>query len=104
MQEILRTPDNRFANLPGFPFAPHYADNLPGYPGIRVHYLDEGPNKANHVFLCLHGQPTWSYLYRKMIPVFVAAGHRVVAPDFIPINRRKRQSIHSPFTGRCCCV
>jgi pimeloyl-ACP methyl ester carboxylesterase len=98
MQEILRTPDNRFANLPGFPFAPHYADNLPGYPGIRVHYLDEGPNKANHVFLCLHGQPTWSYLYRKMIPVFVAAGHRVVAPDFIGFGRSDKPAEEAVYT------
>ena len=81
--EILRTPEERFASLPGFAFAPHYVAHLPGYEGIRIHYLDEGPQAAKQVFLCLHGEPTWSYLYRKMIPVFSAAGHRSVAPDFI---------------------
>ncbi len=85
--EILRTPEERFASLPGFAFAPHYAENLPGYEGIRIHYLDEGPQAAKQVFLCLHGEPTWSYLYRKMIPVFTAAGHRAVAPDFIGFGR-----------------
>src|SRR5690242_1449197 len=87
MPEILRTPDSRFNHLPGFPFAPHYMEDLPGYQGIRVQYVDEGPNTAEHVFLCLHGEPTWSYLYRKMIPVFIAAGNRVIAPDFIGFGR-----------------
>jgi haloalkane dehalogenase len=85
--EILRTPEEHFASLPGFTFAPHYVDNLPGYEGIRIHYLDEGPQDAKQVFLCLHGEPTWSYLYRKMIPVFTVAGHRSVAPDFIGFGR-----------------
>src|SRR5258708_4930956 len=98
MPEILRTPDNCFANLPVFPFQPHYVDDLPGYAGIRIHYLDEGPSNANHVFLCLHGQPTWSYLYRKMIPVFVAAGHRAVAPDFIGFGRSDKPSEESIYT------
>jgi haloalkane dehalogenase len=87
MSGVLRTPDERFANLPGYPFAPHYLDNLEGYAGLRVHYLDEGPRDAAKVFLCLHGQPTWSYLYRRMIPVFAAAGHRVVAPDLPGFGR-----------------
>lgn len=82
----LRTPDSRFDNLPDFPFPPHYVDDLPGYEGLRAHYLDEGP-RGGHVFLCLHGQPTWSYLYRKMIPVFVRAGGRVIAPDFFGFGR-----------------
>ena len=60
--EILRTPEERFANLSGFAFAPHYVENLSGYEGIRIHYLDEGPEGAEQVFLCLHGEPTWSYL------------------------------------------
>jgi haloalkane dehalogenase len=85
--EILKTPEGRFANLPGFAFAPHYVENLPACEGIRIHYLDEGPRDARQVFLCLHGEPTWSYLYRKMIPVFTAAGHRAVAPDFIGFGR-----------------
>jgi pimeloyl-ACP methyl ester carboxylesterase len=78
MSGVLRTPDERFANLPGYPFAPHYISDLEGYPGLRIHYLDEGPRDAVAVFLCLHGQPTWTYLYRRMVPVFTAAGHRVV--------------------------
>lgn len=85
--EILRTPDARFAGLPGFGFAPHYRDDLPGLAGLRVHYLDEGPVDAAITFLCLHGQPTWSYLYRKMIPLFAGAGHRVVAPDLLGFGR-----------------
>ena len=60
--EALRTPDDRFASLPGWPYAPHYIDDLPGYEGLRVHYVDEGPEKAVRTYLCLHGQPTWSYL------------------------------------------
>src|SRR6185437_4867691 len=62
--EILRTPDERFANLPDYPFAPHYID----VDGVRIHYLDEGPADAAPVLL-MHGEPSWSYLYRKMIPI-----------------------------------
>jgi haloalkane dehalogenase len=83
----MRTDDSCFASLPGFDFAPHYLDSLAGYEGLRVHYLDEGPRDAAATFLCLHGQPTWSYLYRKMIPVFAAAGHRVIAPDLLGFGR-----------------
>ena len=82
----LRTPDERFASLPDFPFAPRYLDRLPGYEGLRMHYVDEGP-RAAPVFLCLHGEPTWAYLYRHMIPVFVQAGQRVVAPDLFGFGR-----------------
>ena len=67
--EVLRTPDERFADLPGWPYDPRYVDDLPGYEGLRMHYVDEGPRDAPVTFLCLHGEPTWSYLYRKMIPV-----------------------------------
>ena len=77
----MRTPDERFANLPGFPWAPRYLD----WQGLRVHYLDEG--EGPRTLLCLHGEPTWSYLYRKMIPPFLAAGYRVIAPDFIGFGR-----------------
>ena len=69
MTDILRTPDERFANLAGYPFAPHYIDDLAGYQGLRIHYLDEGLRDAAKTFLCLHGQPTWSYLYRRMVPL-----------------------------------
>jgi len=87
--EFLRTPDQRFAGLPGFDYDPHYIDTLPGYAPLRVHYVDARPAGApsGRTVLCLHGQPTWSYLYRKMIPVFTAAGHRVVAPDFLGFGR-----------------
>ena len=85
--EILRTPESRFDNLPDYSFAPNYVENLPSYQGIRIHYVDIGPADAASTFLCLHGEPTWSYLYRKMIPVFAAAGRRVIAPDFIGFGR-----------------
>jgi len=96
--EILRTLEERFANLPGFAFAPQYVQNLPGYEGLRIHYLDEGPREAKQVFLCLHGEPTWSYLYRKMIPVFTAAGHRCVAPDFIGFGRSDKPVDDAVYT------
>ena len=85
--EFVRTPDERFANLPGYDFAPNYVDDLTGYEGLRVHYLDEGPADSDRVFLCLHGQPSWCYLYRKMIPVFLESGARVVAPDWLGFGR-----------------
>jgi haloalkane dehalogenase len=87
VMEALRTDDRCFDGLPDYPFAHHYAENLTGYEGLRVHYLDEGPRDAAVTFLCLHGQPAWSYLYRKMIPVFTGAGHRVVAPDLLGFGR-----------------
>ena len=89
--DVLRTPEERFGNLPGFPFAPHYADELAGLPGLRVHYLDEGQGEgagcAPVTALCLHGNPTWGYLYRHMLPVFRDAGLRVVVPDLIGFGR-----------------
>lgn len=96
--EALRTPDERFADLPGFAFAPHYVDSLPGYEGLRVHYLDEGPRDAAETFLCLHGQPTWCYLYRKMIPVFTKAGHRVIAPDLLGFGRSDKPTDEGTYT------
>jgi haloalkane dehalogenase len=94
----LRTPDERFHDLPGFAYAPHYVDDLPGCAGLRVHYLDEGPRVAKATAMCLHGNPSWCYLYRHMIPVFAAAGLRVVAPDLIGFGRSDKpvdQSFHS---------
>lgn len=85
--EFLRTPDSRFANLPGFPYPPHYTEALPGFEGLRMHYVDAGPRDAGTVFLCVHGEPTWSYLFRRMIPVFAGAGHRVIAPDLFGFGR-----------------
>jgi haloalkane dehalogenase len=95
---VLRTPDERFASLPGYPFAPHYINDLAGYADLRLHYLDEGPRDAGKVFLCLHGQPTWSYLYRRMIPVFTAAGHRVVAPDLPGFGRSDKPADDARYT------
>ena len=96
--ECVRTPDSAFADLPGFPYAPHYVDDLPGYPGLRGHYVDEGPRDAAHTFLCLHGEPSWSYLYRKMIPVFTAAGGRVVAPDLLGFGRSDKPVDDAVYT------
>ncbi|MHC4215906.1 MAG: haloalkane dehalogenase, partial [Planctomycetota bacterium] len=87
MEDVLRTPEERFDNLYGFSFSPNYLDDLKGYKDMRMHYVDEGPSDAKYVFLCLHGEPTWSYLYRKMIPVFTAGGHRAVAPDYFGFGR-----------------
>lgn len=95
---VLRTPDERFQGLPDFPFEAHYIDTLPGTPGLRVHYLDEGPTDAVITVLCLHGQPSWSYLYRKMLPVFVAAGQRVVAPDLYGFGRSDKPTDESFYT------
>lgn len=95
---VLRTPDARFIGLPAFPYAPHYTAALPGFEGIRLHYLDEGPADAGTTVLCLHGQPTWSYLYRKMLPVFVTAGQRVVAPDFIGFGRSDKPEDEAFYT------
>lgn len=81
---VLRTPDAQFANLEGYPFAPHYATVHPG--ALRMHYLDEGPRNGQ-IILLLHGNPAWSYNYRKMIPALVRAGYRVVAPDLIGFGR-----------------
>lgn len=87
MNDALRTPDDRFENLPDFPFVPNYVEDLNGYEGLRGHYLDEGNPSSDEVFLLLHGEPSWSFLYRKMIPEFVAVGARVVAPDWLGFGK-----------------
>ena len=97
MPEILRTPEDRFDGLPGHAFAPHYVESLPGYPGLRMHYVDEG-RRGGRTFLCLHGQPTWSDLYRRMLPVFVEAGHRVVAPDMFGFGRSDKPAEEAIYT------
>ena len=94
----LRTPEEAFANLPGFPCAPHYLDDLPGYAGLRLHYVDEGPREAEATFLCLHGEPTWAYLFRRMLPVFTQAGHRVVAPDLFGFGRSDKPLEEAVYT------
>ncbi len=99
--DALRTLDSQFVNLPGYPWAPHYVSDLPSLQGLRMHYLDEGRADAaseQTTYLCLHGNPAWSYLYRKMIPVFLSAGHRVVAPDLIGFGKSdkpKKDDAHS---------
>ena len=94
----LRTPEEAFARLAGFPFSPHYLEAVPGYSTLRMHYVDEGPRDAEVTFLCLHGEPTWSYLYRRMIPVFVQAGHRVVAPDLFGFGRSDKPEADSIYS------
>jgi haloalkane dehalogenase len=98
MGQPLRTADERFANLPGYAFPARYVDDLEGYRGLRIHYLDEGPADAARVFLCLHGQPTWSYLYRRMIPVFTDAGFRVVAPDLLGFGKSDKPVDDADYT------
>lgn len=96
--DILRTDDARFDGLPDFDFAPHYVDIDDTDGGsLRVHYLDEGP-RDGEVVLVMHGEPTWSYLYRHMIPVFTAAGHRVLAPDLVGFGRSDKPTRQSDYT------
>src|SRR4051812_15327778 len=102
--EILRTPDTRFEGLPDFDFAPHYANVPAGDEGptqtVRMHYLDEQPtgDASGEVILCLHGEPSWSYLSRHMIPVLTAAGHRVIAPDLIGFGRSDKPTERTDYT------
>ena len=91
--DMLRTPDQCFANLPGYPFAPHYLE----VDGLQIHYVYEGPPNAPPVLL-LHGEPSWSYLYRKMIPVIVEAGFRAVAPDLVGFGRSDKPAAREAYT------
>ncbi len=91
--DILRTPDERFVNLPNYPFAPHYSE----IDGLRIHYVDEGPRDAEPV-LMLHGEPSWSYLYRKMIPIIVVAGYRAVVPDLVGFGRSDKPAQRQDYT------
>lgn len=98
-EDALRTPEAAFQGLPDYPWAPHYVSDLPSLQGLRLHHLDEGPRSgdASLTWLCLHGNPAWSYLYRHMIPVFLATGDRVVAPDLIGFGKSdkpKKDSAH----------
>jgi haloalkane dehalogenase len=96
--DVLRTPDERFEGLAGYTFAPHYAE-VPDLDGgtLRMHYLDEGPADGE-VVLLLHGEPSWSYLYRKMIPVLTAAGLRAVAPDLVGFGRSDKPAARTDYT------
>ena len=96
--QVLRTPDERFEGLSGYPFAPHYAE-VPDLDGgtLRMHYLDEGPADGE-VVLLLHGEPSWSYLYRHMIPVLTAAGLRAVVPDLVGFGRSDKPAVRTDYT------
>jgi haloalkane dehalogenase len=96
--KTLRTPDERFADLPGFAFQAHYADIADGDGGtLRVHYLREG-DPGGPVVLLMHGEPSWSYLYRKMIPVLTEAGLQIVAPDLVGFGRSDKPTERSDYT------
>jgi haloalkane dehalogenase len=96
--EALRTPDDRFESLPDFPFAPRYAE-VPAGDGdnLRVHYVDEGPADGT-VVLLMHGEPSWSFLYRKMIPPLVAGGFRCIAPDLVGFGRSDKPVNRADYT------
>ena len=96
--QFLRTDDSQFEGLPDYSFAPHYlqVDDTEGG-RLRVHYVDEGPRDAAPVLL-MHGEPSWSYLYRHMIPPLLAAGHRVVAPDLIGFGRSDKPTAQADYT------
>ena len=95
---VLRTPDECFSDLPGYAFEPHYVDvQAEGFEPVRMHYLDEGPADGP-VALLLHGQPTWSYLYRSVLPVLVAEGIRVIAPDNIGFGRSDKPATATDYT------
>jgi haloalkane dehalogenase len=96
--EALRTPEGRFANLPEFDFPVCYVDDLPGYEGLRIAYVDAGPKDAARTFLCLHGEPSWSFLYRRMIPVFLESGARVIAPDLLGFGRSDKPVKQSDYS------
>jgi len=98
--EALRTPDERFDRVPDFPYTPHYVDDLPGYEALRAAYIDEGPKEDSPTFVCLHGEPTWSFVYRRMIPVFLETGARVVAPDFLGFGRSDKPVHDADYTFR----
>jgi len=95
---VLRTADERFDELPDFPFEPHYQEiNDQDLGSLRIHYVDEGPRDAP-VILCLHGEPSWGFLYRKMIPVFTAAGFRAIVPDLVGFGRSDKPAARSDYS------
>lgn len=95
---VLHTPDVRFAALPDYAFTPHYCSVHDAHRGeVRMHYIDEGPRDCP-VALLLHGEPTWSFLYRKMIPIITAAGFRAVAPDYIGFGRSDKLPLRSDYS------
>ena len=99
--DVLRTPDERFAKLPGYPFEPNYVEIDAGDGSgdtLRVHVVDEGLGDAAETVVMVHGEPSWSYLYRTMIPLIVAAGHRAVAPDLVGFGRSDKPTPRSEYT------
>lgn len=91
--DILRTPDERFINLPGYDFPPRYIE----VDGLRIHYIDQGPRDAEPILL-LHGEPSWCYLYRTMIPLLAAAGFRTIAPDLVGFGRSDKPVWREDYT------
>jgi haloalkane dehalogenase len=89
--DVFRTPEERFANLPGYDFEPHYTE----LDGLRLHYVDEGEGEP---VVCFHGEPTWSYLYRKMLPPLVASGRRVICPDYAGFGRSDKPTDQDWYT------
>lgn len=96
--KVLRTPEERFKELPDYPFEPHYVEVPDGEDGsLRIHYVDENP-KGSEPILLLHGEPSWSFLYRKMIPIFVEAGYRAVVPDLVGFGRSDKPADRNDYT------
>jgi haloalkane dehalogenase len=96
--KALRTPEIAFTKLLDWPYPPKYIDDLKGFEDLRVHYIDEGSASSKDIFLCLHGQPTWSYLYRKMIPTFLGSEARVIAPDWLGFGRSDKPVHDETYT------
>ncbi|HYZ17462.1 MAG TPA: haloalkane dehalogenase [Candidatus Acidoferrum sp.] len=98
--EVVRTPDEAFSAVRGFDYAPKFVDDLRGFEGLRLAYVDEGPRDARDLFLCLHSTPTWGFLYRKMIPIFLEQGARVVVPDLFGYGRSDKPADSRTHTFR----
>ena len=98
MEQVLRTPEERFEALPDFAYPPLYLDDLAGYEGLRCHYLDLGPADASQTFCCLHGEPTWAFLFRRMIPAFLQSGARIIVPDLFGFGRSDKPTDQGVYT------
>lgn len=96
--DAMRTEESRFKDIPDFDFPVQYVDDLNGYEGLRIAYVDAGPSDADQVFLCLHGEPSWSFLYRRMIPIFLDNGARVIAPDLLGFGRSDKPMKQSDYS------
>lgn len=96
--KALRTDEIRFQNIPDFDYPVNYVDDLSNYENLRIAYIDAGPADADTVYLCLHGEPSWSFLYRRMIPVFIESGARVIAPDLLGFGRSDKPINQSDYS------